>query len=50
MDRPPIFKLIPQKGGIEKNEMYHFFNNGIACNHATADSAKKLPAVPEASK
>lgn len=26
---PPIFRLIQQKGGIEKDEMYHVFNMGI---------------------
>jgi phosphoribosylformylglycinamidine cyclo-ligase len=47
---PPIFKLIQQKGGIEKNEMYHVFNMGIGMViMASADSAKEITRqVPEA--
>jgi phosphoribosylformylglycinamidine cyclo-ligase len=47
---PPIFKLIQQRGGIEKNEMYHVFNMGIGMViMASADNAAEITRqVPEA--
>jgi phosphoribosylformylglycinamidine cyclo-ligase len=47
---PPLFKLIQQKGGIGRDEMYHVFNMGIGMVIITsADNAKKLSReLPEA--
>jgi phosphoribosylformylglycinamidine cyclo-ligase len=47
---PPIFKLIQQKGGISRDEMYHVFNMGIGMVIITSpDKAKMiLQQLPEA--
>ncbi len=47
---PPVFRLIQQKGGVAREEMYHVFNMGIGmvviCSSENVDQL--LRALPEA--
>jgi len=47
---PPIFKLIQQRGNVDRDEMYHVFNMGIGmviiCSTDNVDQLTK--AMPEA--
>jgi len=47
---PPIFKLIQQRGNVDRDEMYHVFNMGIGmviiCSNSNVDRFAKM--LPEA--
>ncbi len=49
---PPIFRLIQERGNVQREEMYRVFNMGIgmAVVCSPEDSEKLLPALPGAGK